>query len=67
MQYVDGYVIAVPNANKESYRSLAETAAVIFKDHGALSVVECWGDLISEKPQQPAAPAPTTAEPRRGL
>ena len=48
MQYVDGYVIAVPDANKESYRSLAETAAVIFKDHGALSVVECWGDDVPE-------------------
>ena len=48
MQYVDGYVIAVPDANKERYRALAETAAVIFKDHGALSVVECWGDDVPE-------------------
>jgi uncharacterized protein YbaA (DUF1428 family) len=48
MQYVDGYVIAVPDANKESYRSLAEAAAIIFKDHGALSVVECWGDDVPE-------------------
>jgi len=48
MQYVDGYVIAVPDVNKESYRTLAQTAAVIFKDHGALSVVECWGDDVPE-------------------
>jgi uncharacterized protein YbaA (DUF1428 family) len=48
MNYVDGYVIAVPEANKESYRQLAETAATIFKDHGALSVVECWGDDVPE-------------------
>ncbi len=48
MQYVDGYVIAVPEENKERYRTLAETAAVIFKDHGALSVVECWGDDVPE-------------------
>jgi uncharacterized protein YbaA (DUF1428 family) len=48
MEYVDGYVIAVPEANKESYRALAETAAVVFKDHGALSVVECWGDDVPE-------------------
>lgn len=48
MEYVDGYVIAVPETNKESYRALAETAAVIFKDHGALSVVECWGDDVPE-------------------
>lgn len=48
MQYVDGYVIAVPNEKREAYRSLAETAAVVFKDHGALSVVECWGDDVPE-------------------
>lgn len=48
MQYVDGYVIAVANENKEAYRAVAETTAVIFKDHGALSVVECWGDDIPE-------------------
>lgn len=48
MQYVDGYVIAVPEENKERYRALAETAAVVFKDHGALSVVECWGDDVPE-------------------
>jgi uncharacterized protein YbaA (DUF1428 family) len=48
MQYVDGYVIAVPDVNKEAYRTLAESAAVIFKDHGALSVVECWGDDVPE-------------------
>ncbi|MFM2067846.1 MAG: hypothetical protein RLZZ584_2755 [Pseudomonadota bacterium] len=48
MNYLDGYVIAVPEANKESYRALAEKAAVVFKDHGALSVVECWGDDVPE-------------------
>ncbi len=48
MNYVDGYVIAVPEANKERYRALAETAAAVFKDHGALSVVECWGDDVPE-------------------
>jgi len=48
MEYVDGYVIAVPVVNKESYRALAETAAIVFKDHGALSVVECWGDDVPE-------------------
>jgi hypothetical protein len=30
---------AVPNENKEAYRALAEMAAIVFKDHGALSVV----------------------------
>jgi uncharacterized protein YbaA (DUF1428 family) len=48
MTYVDGYVIAVPEQNKDSYRALADMAAVVFKDHGALSVVECWGDDVPE-------------------
>ena len=46
--YVDGYVLAVPTANREAYRKLAQDAAAVFKDHGALSVVECWGDNVPE-------------------
>jgi uncharacterized protein YbaA (DUF1428 family) len=48
MKYVDGYVVAVPNKNKDAYRAVAEAAAAVFKDHGALSVVECWGDDVPE-------------------
>ena len=48
MTYVDGYVIAVPQKNKEEYRKLAEEAAVVFKDHGALSVVENWAEDVPE-------------------
>jgi uncharacterized protein YbaA (DUF1428 family) len=48
MAYVDGYVIAVPTANKGSYHKLAEEAAVIFKDHGAVQVVENWGDDVPD-------------------
>jgi len=48
MAYVDGFLIAVPSANKEKYRALADMAAAVFKDHGALKVVECWGDDVPE-------------------
>jgi uncharacterized protein YbaA (DUF1428 family) len=48
MNYVDGFVIAVPNAKREAYRQLAQDASAVFKDHGALSVVECWGDDVPE-------------------
>ena len=48
MNYVDGYVIAVPTANREAYRQLAQDASTVFKDHGALNVVECWGDDVPE-------------------
>lgn len=48
MSYVDGYVLAVPNAEKEAYIKLAEEASVVFKDHGAISVVENWGDDVPD-------------------
>lgn len=46
MSYVDGFVGAVPTANKEAYRKHAESAGHVFKEYGALSFVECWGDDI---------------------
>jgi len=48
MSYVDGYVLAVPNAEKDAYIKLAKEASVVFKDHGAISVVENWGDDVPE-------------------
>lgn len=48
MNYVDGFVLAVPTANRDKYRGVAETAAGVFKENGALSVVECWGDDVPE-------------------
>jgi uncharacterized protein YbaA (DUF1428 family) len=40
---VDGFVVAIPTANREKYRIHADKAAVVFKEHGALKLVECWG------------------------
>ncbi|GGX24148.1 hypothetical protein GCM10007242_34510 [Pigmentiphaga litoralis] len=48
MNYIDGFVAAVPNANREQYIAHAERAAEVFKDFGALQVVECWGDDVPE-------------------
>ena len=48
MDYVDGFVAAVPTANRNSYRKHAEIAAAVFKEHGALRVVECWGDDVPD-------------------
>ncbi|WP_374470392.1 DUF1428 domain-containing protein [Phenylobacterium sp.] len=44
MPYVDGFVLAVPKDKLDAYRKLAETAAEVWKDHGALSYMECVGD-----------------------
>jgi uncharacterized protein YbaA (DUF1428 family) len=48
MTYVDGYVLAVPTKNKDLYKALAEKMAGVFKEYGALTVVECWGDDVPE-------------------
>jgi len=48
MNYVDGFLVAVPNGKKEAYRQMAEMAAGVFKENGALAVVECWGDDVPE-------------------
>lgn len=48
MNYIDGFVAAVPNANKEKYIKHARDAALVFKEHGALNVVECWGDDVPD-------------------
>ena len=48
MNYVDGFVIAVPTAKREAYRQLAQDASAVFKEYGALNVVECWGDDVPE-------------------
>lgn len=48
MNYVDGFVVAVPTAKQDTYRRHAESAAAVFKENGALQVVECWGDDVPE-------------------
>ena len=48
MTYVDGFVAAVPTANREAFRKHAADAAPVFKEHGALKVVECWGDDVPD-------------------
>jgi uncharacterized protein YbaA (DUF1428 family) len=48
MSYVDGFVAAVPTAKRDQYIKHAAFTASIFKEHGALSVVECWGDDAPE-------------------
>jgi uncharacterized protein YbaA (DUF1428 family) len=48
MNYIDGFVAAVPTANRDAYKKHATEAAVVFKEHGALGVVECWGDDVPD-------------------
>jgi len=48
MTYVEGFVIAVPVANKEAYYRHAADAAPLFKEFGATRVVETWGDEVPD-------------------
>ena len=48
MTYIDGFVIACAEANKQKFIDHANTADSMFIEMGALRVVECWGDDVPE-------------------
>ncbi|ADC72029.1 MULTISPECIES: DUF1428 domain-containing protein [unclassified Thioalkalivibrio] len=56
MNYVDGYVIPIPRDRIEDYRQQADLAAQIWREHGALEVIECVADDV--------APGEVTSFPR---
>jgi uncharacterized protein YbaA (DUF1428 family) len=48
MSYIEGFVIAVPNGNKAAFIEHAETMDALFLEVGAIRVVECWEDEVSD-------------------
>jgi uncharacterized protein YbaA (DUF1428 family) len=56
LSYVDGFVTPVPQDRLEDYRQQADRAAQIWREHGALEVVECVADDV--------APGEVTSLPR---
>ncbi|MEH6683160.1 MAG: DUF1428 domain-containing protein [Qipengyuania sp.] len=46
--YIDGFVMAVPTANKDKFTAHAEMADSVFIDLGATRVIECWGDDVPD-------------------
>lgn len=42
MGYVNGFLAAVPKANKQAFIDHSISAAEVFKEYGALSVTENW-------------------------
>lgn len=46
MTYVDGFVVAVPTANRQRYIDHAEVGLDLFKEFGASRMVEGWGDDV---------------------
>ena len=48
MSYIDGFVIAVPTANKQKFIEHAHLVDTIFTEFGATRVVECWAEDVPE-------------------
>ena len=48
MSYIDGFVIAVPDAKRKQFIAHANTFDAIFMEFGATRVVECWGDDVPD-------------------
>ncbi|HEY6131550.1 MAG TPA: DUF1428 domain-containing protein [Halioglobus sp.] len=48
MAYIDGFVIAVPTANKQKFIDHASDADSMFLEMGATRILECWGDDVPE-------------------
>lgn len=46
MSYIDGFVLAVPTANKQKFIDHANEGDSVFIDFGAIRVVECWADDV---------------------
>jgi uncharacterized protein YbaA (DUF1428 family) len=46
MSYVDGFIVPVPQGNKEQYRQMAEKMAGKCRELGALHSIEGWGDDV---------------------
>lgn len=47
VNYVDGFVLAVPKRNISAYRRMAQKAGKIWREHGALEFRECVGDDLA--------------------
>ena len=48
MSYIDGFVIAVPTANKQKFIDHANLGDSVFMELGATRILECWGDNVPD-------------------
>jgi uncharacterized protein YbaA (DUF1428 family) len=47
-EYIDGFVVPVPEAKRDAYRELAAKMAKVFRQHGATRVIEAFDDDVSK-------------------
>jgi uncharacterized protein YbaA (DUF1428 family) len=48
MSYIDGFVIAVPTANKQKFIDHAALADPVFMEMGATHIIEAWQDDVKD-------------------
>jgi uncharacterized protein YbaA (DUF1428 family) len=48
MAYIDGFVIAVPTANKQKFTEHAAMADPVFMEMGATHIIEAWEDDVKD-------------------
>jgi uncharacterized protein YbaA (DUF1428 family) len=48
MTYIEGFIAAVPTANKDAYLQHASDASPLFREFGATRMVESWGDDVPD-------------------
>ena len=51
MPYIDGFVLAVPTANKQKFIDHATKGDSVFAEYGATRILECWGDDVPDGKQ----------------
>jgi uncharacterized protein YbaA (DUF1428 family) len=48
MSYVDGFIVPVPKKKLAAYKKIAARAAKVWREHGALEVVEAVADDVKK-------------------
>ncbi|MGV3769894.1 MAG: DUF1428 domain-containing protein [Sphingobium phenoxybenzoativorans] len=48
MSYIDGFVLAVPTANKDQFITHSRLGDSVFMKLGATRILECWGDDVPD-------------------
>ena len=48
MQFIDGYLIPVPLANRQAFEEQSAKMNALFKEYGAVSYNEYWGEELPE-------------------
>jgi uncharacterized protein YbaA (DUF1428 family) len=48
MAFIDGFVIAVPRSQKQTFVEHAKKGDSVFMDLGATRILECWGEDVPD-------------------